>query len=190
MTDEADVDEGDIPSRRGDLLDMLRSAPIARLTRYSWSPKEVVAAEKLRPELVFSHTAGPLLITLASGLSIGAASQPSLMSVVLWHDRPPGLGSDPELYPIEADDPRFSESDFGQMLGQRPRTVSILERDPHNAKAQGLPREAGVLLTFDNAPNLVLSHGLHDDSDDFSVLLPKYVQASLWPQLHEFPIAL
>ena len=183
MTDE------DIPSRRQDLLRLIRGATVVRLTRCSWSPKEKVAQEDdLPPSRVFSRTAGPLLITLDSGLVIGAASQPSLISVTLWLDRPPFASSDPELHPIEADDPVYSDPVFAQMLGKRVAGIAILTRDPENAKWEDRPREVGLLLGFDGAPELLLSHGLHDNSDDFSVLLRNDVSPSLWPRLHEAPV--
>lgn len=176
----------DIPSRRLDLLTSIRGALVVRMTRYSWSPAEAAALEyDLRPELVFSRTAGPLLITLESGVAIGAASQPSLISVTLWRDEPPGTSSDPELHGIEADDPKFSEPGFAQMLGKRVTEISILTRDPENAKWVDRPREVGVVLAFDGAPDLLLSHGLHDNSDDFSVLMRKDLNPSLLPRLHE-----
>jgi hypothetical protein len=190
MADLTTMTEEDIPSRRQDLLISLRSAPIARMTRYSWSPKETVGREdNLRSELVFSRTAGPLLITLESGLVIAASSQPSLISVTLWLDQPPRISSDPELHPIEANDPQFSEPGFAQMLGKRAGAVAILTRDAENAKWESRPREVGVLLRFEGAPDLILSHGLHDNSDDFSVLMHKDVSPSLWPRLHEVHIA-
>jgi len=190
MTDLTVMTEEDIPSRRQDLLISMRSGPIVRMTRYSWYPKEaVISQDNLRPDFVFSRAAGPLLITLESGLVIGASSQPSLMSVTLWLDHPPRTSSDPELHPIEANDPQFSEPGFAQMLGKRADAIVILTRDAENAKWESRPREVGVLLSFEGAPELILSHGLHDNSDDFAVLMRKDVSSSLWPRLHEVRIA-
>lgn len=142
----------------------------------------------LPPDQVFSRTAGPLLITLKSGLVIGAASQPSLISVTLWIDDG-STGSDAELYAMEADDARYNEPGFAQMLGKRVTAVAILTREPKNAKWENCPREVGVLITLDGAPELILSHGPHDDSDDFSVVMRKDVKLSLWPRLHEVQVA-
>src|SRR2546430_15037800 len=100
----------DIPSRRRDLLTSMRGARVTRMTRCSWSPKHTVARESnIAPELVFSRTAGPLLVTLESGLVIGVASQPSLVSVTLWRGQPPYSSGGSELHPIEAEDPGFTE---------------------------------------------------------------------------------
>lgn len=179
----------DIPSRQQDLLKVVRGASVTRMTRYSWSPKQTAAIERaIRPELVFSRTAGPLLITLENGVVIGAASQPSLISVTLWRDEPPHTRCDPELDAIEADDPYFSEAGFARMLGKRVMAVGILTRDPENAKWEPLPREVGVVLMFENAPEAILAHGLHDNSDDFAVLMRNDVDPSLWPRLHEVQI--
>lgn len=126
---------------------------------------------------------------METGLVIGAASQPSLISVTLWLDEPPYTHSDPELHTIEADDPEFSEPEFAQMLGKRITGITILTRDPENAKWEDRPREAGVLITFEGAPDLLLSHGLHDNSDDFSVLTRKDVDSAMWSRLHEHPLS-
>jgi len=48
-----------------------------------------------------------------------------------------------------------------------------------------LPCEAGVVLHFDNGGELILSHGLHDDSDVFSVIARDQIRPSLLPQLSE-----
>lgn len=186
--DPAMMTTEDIPSRRRALLIAIRSAPVARLTRYSWYPKETVVEDGLPRQLAFSRTAGPLLITLESGPVIGVASQPALISVTLWLEEALRTSSDPELHPIEADDPQFSEPEFAQMLGKRVTSIAVLTREPENARWQERPREVGVLLTFEGAPDLILSHGLHDNSDDFSVLLHKDVAPSLWPRLHEVRI--
>ena len=181
--------EEDIPSRRLNLLRSIRGLSVVRLTRYCWAPKEALAFENdLRPELVFSHAAGPLLMTLESGIVIGAASQSSLISVTLWIDDG-STASDKELHAVEADDARFSEPGFAQMLGRRVAAIAILTREPKNAKWEDRPREVGVLITLESAPELILSHGLHDDSDDFSVLMRKDVKPSLWPRLHEVRVA-
>lgn len=181
--------EEDIPSRRLDLLRSLRGASIARLTRYCWAPKGMLVLENsLPPDQVFSRAAGPLLITLESGLVIGAGSQPALISVTLWIGNDL-IRSDTELQAVEADDARCSEPEFAQMLGQRVTAVAILTREPENAKWENCPREVGVLITLAGAPELILSHGLHDDSDDFSVLMRKDVRPSLWPRLHEVRVA-
>lgn len=189
MRDPNTMIEEDIPSRRRDVIAALRRDAIVRLTRYSWSPAETVAREdQLRPELVFSRTAGPLLITLDSGLVIGAGSQPSLISVTLWFERTPRTSCDPELHAIEADDPQYSEPGFAQMLGKHAVAAALLIREPEGASWESRPREAGLAVSFRGAPDLILSHGLHDDSDDFSVVTREGVLASLWPRLRELRI--
>jgi len=159
------------------------------MTRHSWLPVPTAGdAQELAPELAFSRTAGPLLITLDSGAVIGAASQPSLISVTLWLDRLQ-RGSDTGLHMIEADDQHFSQARFARMLGKRVASIAILVRSPENVKWRDRPRQAGVILGLDGAADLVLSHGLHDDSDDFSVVTRDDVKPSLWPRLQEVPFS-
>ncbi|TMQ15664.1 MAG: hypothetical protein E6J90_05715 [Deltaproteobacteria bacterium] len=176
-----------IPSQLRELLLSIRNASIARLTRYSWLAKEAAArGGDLPANLVFSGTSGPLIIALQSGPVIGVASQPSLISVTLWLERE--AGSDPDVHAVEADDPHFSRPEFAQMIGRRVTDISILVRDAQNALWESCPREVGVLLAIEDAPDLLLSHGLHDDSDDFSVLLREDVRSTLWPQLREMRV--
>jgi hypothetical protein len=156
------------------------------LTRYSWDvPGDDGDAQ------TFSLTAGPLLITLDSGWVIGAASQPSSMSVTLWLEREGhGRGAgrtldDPDLYPIEADDPRLSTPEMAALLRRRIESLTLLRREAVKAKWEALPREVGLVLHVEGGGELILGHGLHDQSDDFAVLLRRQILPALLPQLQE-----
>ena len=47
------------------------------------------------------------------------------------------------------------------------------------------PRDAGLVIACDDGGPLMPSHGLHDASDDFSVLVPRLVAPALLPELEE-----
>jgi len=172
----------DIPSRRLELLAALRSSPVVRMTRHPWSQSSTLEGGP-RPELVFSRAPGPLFITLESGLVIGASSQPSLISVTLWLAS--ALDRTEAHLAVEAGDPMLSEPRFARLLGRRAASITVLVRQPENAKWEARPREVGVVVGFDGAREIILAHGLHDDSDDFAVLQRDDVEPSLWPRLHE-----
>jgi len=183
----------DVPSREKDLLASLLGATVTALVRYSWNaPQEVVEEDHLAPELVFSLTAGPLLITIDSGRVVGFASQPSLISTTVWLEKESGgvggaqevLG-DAELHPIDARDPIYTREQIRRLPGSRIVSIHIMKRAPKNALWVGLPCEVAVVLQFDTHAELILAHGLHDDSDDFSVITREQIKPSLVPQLHE-----
>ncbi|RRJ67452.1 hypothetical protein EHV15_06945 [Paenibacillus oralis] len=111
-----------------------------------------------------------------SGLVIGAASDPSQNSVILWVERDDTgyitkepIENDPELYAISALDKQYSNSYWTQIVGQKIRMVNIIKRNPQNALLAELPNEVGVEIVMDNGEKFILSYGLHNNSDDFSV---------------------
>ncbi|WP_439624851.1 hypothetical protein [Gemmata sp.] len=181
-----------IPSSKLELLRTIVGGVVTSLTRYSWSPPDEAVSEwNIDPEkLAFSLTAGPLLIELGDGTRIGAASDPSLISVILWaerdrggREREPRLADDDELHPIPATDERYAPAAIRKLIGLKIEAVRILKRQPELAKWEAYPCEAGVLIEFAGGGKILLSHGLHDDSDDFSVITPGQVKSSLVARL-------
>ena len=116
------------------------------------------------------------------------------MSVTLWLERDgDGRGAartldDPELYPIEADDLRLSMPEISAVLGRRIESLTLLRREPVKAKWEPLPREVGLVLHLEGGSELILAHGLHDQSDDFAVLLRRQILPVLLPELREAPL--
>ena len=167
---------------------------MTQLTRYSWWPPEEATGElDVPPSSVFSLTAGPLLATFDSGLTLGFGSQPSLMSVTVWLEKEAGgsggeIAGDPELHPVDATDPIYSGEPFRDMIRRRVQSISIIKRRAARATSAALPREVGLVLHFDNGSELIASHGLHDDSDDFSVITRDQISAKLRDQLDELPL--
>jgi hypothetical protein len=187
-------DPEDVPSRKLDLLRSLEGAKVASLVRYSWWPAEEAARELAIPRSsVFSLTGGPLLVKLDSGTVIGAASQPSTASVTIWLERDQegndrsgfGINEDDELTAIDAGDPVYSDESIRTLPGRRVISVHIVKRRPPNTLWQGLPCEVGILLAFESAGELLLSHGLHNSSDDFSVITRSQIDPSLKGELFE-----
>lgn len=131
---------------------------------------------EIAEEEVFSLTAGPVLMYFQSGLVIGATSDTGYIT-----DEP--IENDTELYSISALDKQYSNSYWGQIVGHSIKTVSIIKRDPQNALLAELPNEVGVEMVMDNGKKFILSHGLHNNADDFSVITESYIDRSLLENL-------
>lgn len=185
-----------IPSRQRELIGRLEGAAICRLCRYSWwPPAEAAATCNILQSLVFSYTAGPLLIDLDTGEIIGISSDPSNVSVTVWLEQDSAgerrknnsILDDNELVAIAACDPVYSTVEICGIVGQRICSIDVILRQPDNEKWKGRPCEAGIRIIVEDGRELILSHGLHDDSDDFSVILKSQIDPRLWPFLRFVP---
>lgn len=185
-------DEADIPSRREAPLRRTIGPVLDRMVRYSWWPgHEASIKTAIAPARVFSLTGGPLLLYFDTGLVLGAASKPAINSVEVWVEKgeaeisagPSSIESDGRLFPIAADDPIYSELFWGSLHGQRVAQITLLKRQPPTVKYERLPNEVGLVLGFHGGARLVLSHGLHNASDDFSVIRPEQISPSLIGEL-------
>jgi hypothetical protein len=186
--------EKNLPSNNLAILTTLKCSKVSKLTRYSWwTPEESAKECEIPQPSVFCLTAGPILITLESGLVIGFASFPGLASVTMWieetdeskRDKTTSVTDDNELYPIDAVDPIYSNELIGQLIGKKIVAIKVLQRDKGTSRMQALPREYGVILEFDNGSELVMSHGLHDNSDTFSVIFRNQIQPDIVKDLRE-----
>src|SRR5665213_1157152 len=158
--------EEDVPSNKKELLAKLVGATVAELVRYSWWPAAESAKECNIPNgSVFSLTAGPLLLTLQSGLAVSVFSIPQLISVVVTVERDesgrivddnPVTGDD-ELYPVSATDSVYSSDDFGRFVGKRIASIHLLQRAAEEPGWSYRPREVGVVLAFDGGGELILA---------------------------------
>ncbi len=164
----------DIPSRLIDLVNSLKGRKLVRLIRYSWEPeKKAIEEYGLAKEEVFSLTAGPLLMYFDDGLVVGSSSNPSRNSVVLWVEKNEAgrfidrLSEDSEeLFAIDSKD-QYSWNDY---LNKKIDSLKIIKGKMTGVKMEYLPNEVGLLVSFEGGLEFILSHGLHDGSDDFSVI--------------------
>jgi len=186
--------EENIPTKQKEIILKLLNQKISKIIRYSWDTPAYMVDEWDIPEpYVFNLTDGPLLITLETGLVIGFASQPSLASVTVWieetengkSEKDEKTADDDELYPIDVRDSVYSPKEFHSIIGQEIVDIKLLKRIPENALFEGLPGEVGLLIKFKNNTEMVLSHGLHDNSDGFSVLLKSQILPEILLQLTE-----
>ena len=178
-----------VPSDLQELLKIIPGSRLEHLVRYSWFPlEEAVSDYNIREEDIFSLTAGPVAIHFESGLVIGASSNPGKNSVVLWVeknelgemvDNP--LDKDHELFPFDAKE----GSNMVFALGKRIAAVRVLHRKSSNVIMQELPSEVGLVFDIVSGEQIVLSHGLHNNSDDFSVITPDQISSDLVVELDE-----
>jgi hypothetical protein len=176
------------PSLCSGLLKDFLGQKVVQLVRYSWWPKEDVSLEcEICDELAFSLTAGPLAVTFETGNVLGVASAPSLNSVILWldHIKDVPLSKNLDLFPINCDDKVYSKYFWKECLGLTLINISILKRQTMNAIQEDLPSEVGLSFIFENNIKFIASHGLHDESDDFSVLHSSQIMSSIAKDLEE-----
>lgn len=187
-----DVTHSPAPSSASfDLLNTLIGVKIIDLVRYSWWPSDEVAAEcDIREDQAFSLTAGPLGIVFENGRILGLASDPAMNSVVVWDEGARrsissniALDQDDELFPISAKDEVYSTPFWKQVIGSTVAQLTILKRSTMSAKESELPSELGLRFQMRNGLVFIASHGLHNGSDDFSVL-----EESQLNSMYELPL--
>lgn len=182
----------DVPSKRIDLLNNLIGLTLNKLIRYSWWNGEKNITELgIKPNQVFSNCGGPVLCHFNTGLIIGASSDSSRSSIIIWVEKnelgdvcDDSIEEDTEYVPISAEDNQFSDGVWKQVLGKKISNVQILKRIPKNIKYADLENEVGLLITMENEMRFVLSHGLHDNSGDFSVILEQQINSDILQQLY------
>ena len=187
----------DIPSEKLSLLSKIKGSKIIKLVRYStltYSESERVY--KIPNSLLFRLTSGPLLIILESGLKIGFASLPEKVSVTLWVEETEegdksneySIVDDDELIEIDCCNPKYSEESLCKLRNKRISEVRIIKRTPKSQKLACYPCESGIVLEFEEGLELILSHGLHDDSDDFAIIYREEIMPLFIEQIQEIPI--
>ncbi|MFJ4143001.1 hypothetical protein [Pseudomonas sp. NPDC089734] len=182
-----------VPSVAIEFLRRLTGKQVAKLVRYSWWPASEVSAQcGIEDELAFSLTAGPLAVYFEGGIILGFSSDPSLNSVIVWDEaarganqNPSSLGSDEELFAI-SEYGRFSTVFWKQLVGCCVIGVTILKHRQMSAKELQCPSEVGLRFSLSGGKSFIISHGLHDNSDDFSVLEEYQLNAV---ELEEIPIS-
>lgn len=182
-----------VPSKASDYLRGFLGKRVSRLVRYSWWPAEEVASQcGIRDDQAFSLTAGPLAIYFEDGAILGLASDSALNSVIVWDeaarrtsDSSRSLDADDELFAISDSGP-FASDGWQSFAGLSLSGLAILRRGAMSSKEQGRPSEVGLRFKFDRGASFIASHGLHDNSDDFSVLEESQLNGI---ELEEIPIS-
>lgn len=171
------------PLMAADYLKSFVGLRATRLVRYSWWPAEEAAVEcNVDRSAVFSLTAGPLSVQFESGEIMGVASDPAINSVIVWDESArchaslfSTLDQDEELFPISAQDELYASAFWREIVGSVLIELTVLKKRVMSAKEEGVPSELGLRFVFQNGKSFIASHGLHDGSDDFSVLEEKKI---------------
>jgi len=186
--------ESCIPTNVSDELRKLVGCKIMSIKRYSWwSPEDVVNDYGVAPKDVFSLTAGPAAIEMETGVVLGIASDPSLNSVVVWEEkdasgnflRDEPLDRDAELHEISSVDPIYSSFFWHRVVGFRIVKIKIIKRVYESIRVSQRPCEVGLSFLLDSGDVFLAAHGLHDDSDDFSLISESLIFPSLQESLRE-----
>ena len=80
-----------------------------------------------------------------------------------------------DTYNVNVLDPVYSNNAMRAFVGRRIRRFRLLQIATEYAAYEYRPREAGLVLGFQEGAELLLSHGLHDCTDDFSVITPDMI---------------
>ena len=184
------------PSLSKDLLSQFVGKKVVNLVRYSWWKKEDVPVEcGISKGESFSLTAGPLAVIFEDGSILGVASDAGINSVIVWLDRAIGqadtthtLNEDTELFPIKASDEVYSGHIWNKFCNRTLFSFSILKSKEMSALEAELPSELGLCFHFSNSDRFVASHGLHNGTDDFSVIVDSQINPFIREKLEELPL--
>lgn len=175
------MSEVQVPSASFELLRDMMTKRIDKLIRYSWWPAEesVVKANINSSNEVFSLTAGALAIVFEDGYVVGVSSDPTLSSVILWADEKDNksLTSDEslreieELFPVLNTDPIYSKKIWADISQSIIVGYELLKYKNMNSIQLDRLSERGLRVLLNTGKSFILSHGMHNYSDDFSVIM-------------------
>ncbi|MBD2768908.1 hypothetical protein IC235_13520 [Hymenobacter sp. BT664] len=186
--------EEDVPSQKLHLINQIKSHKISRLVRYStWSPEKAIRVHGIPHSSLFRLINGPLLMTLESGLTIGFASLPELVSIIVWveetesgeHGDEGLISEDSTLFPIDSYDPTYSENLIGQLIGKQVVRVKLIKRSPKSVRVASRPCEVGLVFELEGGFEFILSHGLHNCSDDFAIIYRQEIDPYFQKEIQE-----
>lgn len=177
MTDY-NIFEPDIVSRKEGLIRSVLNSKVNQLIRYGLEPKEDFSKVYGHDEkMAFSLSEGALVIEFENGTSLGFNSDEEIYSVITWAERCEGqyrfeqLKNAADLFPIKADDMKYSTEFFAELVNKTIVRYEILKLEPWSPTYYALPREVGLVLVFSNKSQIIVSHQLTKQvPDNFTVL--------------------
>ena len=175
---DINVYEPDIVSNKEELIRSVLNSKVKQLIRYGLEPKEDFPKEYgLDEKMAFSLSEGSLVIEFENGTSLGFNSDEEICSVIIWAERyerqykPEQLRSAEDLFPIKADDMKYSTEFFANLINKTLIGFEIIKLEPYSPIYYALPREVGLVLIFSNNSQMIISHQLTKQvSHDFTVL--------------------
>lgn len=185
-----------IPSSQKSLLQGFIGLKIKSMTRFLYDvPESIPVIYGIPAELVFSHFSALLLLILSDDRRFGLQVDTELASVVIKPfsgeeaSDESAFFNDAHYTAVDSGDAAYSEDKFAAALHSEITGVHIYTRSPKNAKLKTRPREAGLGLELANGTECIFSCGLHDGSDDFSVIFRSDIPAEVFVQLQIAQIA-
>lgn len=127
---------------------------IVRASRLSYAPAEK-AYEKLHEDYgiarsdLFADTDGGLDLWFEDGKGLGILSDDSAMSLHVDRLHPGDLPGDDE-YPIECDDPVYSNDYWRQLKGAVVRDIIVHRGSMKISRSEGRPNQRGLSFKLDN----------------------------------------
>ncbi len=194
MTEYNKYFQEDVPSKRLNILSTIKTCKISKLVRYSrHPPEESLKIYDIPQSSLFRLTAGPLLMTLESGLTLGFASLPEKVSITVWieetesgeHGNEMLITEDNELFPIDSCDKIYGDKKIGELIGKQVIALKIIKRESQSYRLASRPCEVGLIFKFSGGSELILSHGLHNGSDDFAVIYRHEILPDFLDKIHE-----
>lgn len=194
-------DDPALPSRQIELLRSLRRSVVVRMERFAlFQPTSPENTEiwGIPPDQYFSRCGGLMLFTIQTGMEVRACSNPWLMSVQISVEKTEDgvvvsedpLRGDADYYHIDALDPIYSNDAMRSFVGKRIETFRVFRLVSEYAAYEDRPCEAALAVIFVDGSELVLSQGLHNNSDDFSVITHDMIDPRMRSRLIELPLDL
>ncbi len=194
----------DTLSERIELIKKLINHRVTDLKRYSLERPDYVAKEiEERFYLssleamssVFRRTSGPILLTLDSGMIFGFGSIESEGSVSVWVERDENgtcseeasILNDDKLYPIDASDTVYSEKIVQELLWKKISSAKIL-RNEDLYSIMGVDATVGLSLVFENGQEIIISHNISSNIDDFAIIFRHEIKTEIVERLQEFSL--
>jgi hypothetical protein len=183
------------PLSAGELLTSRIGKRMTSFVRYSFEPKEQYAAavDGVPEDSLFSMSmdCGPLSMGFEDGIVIVLGTAFSSNSVILARDGTgpaPALKDDPSLFPIDARDPRYSKSKFGDHIGLRLDAISVFKPRSVDVMFSSLPNEIGLRFFFEDGSQLVFGCGLDKMVSAPTIVSFDEIEPSILDNYIEIPI--
>ena len=183
----------DMPSNLKSLLAGLVGRKLINIIKFNDIPEqELIDNYYMEPDEFFPQALGPTLFYFEDGLVMGGVSDSRKNTVFMWVEKNEDgeycewlQEEDEEAIPFYAKD--FDE--WKIYLNQVVKSVTIIKEIPDSdSRKLDLPNERGVLIEFESGISFIMSHGLHDCSDDGSLTKLKDINPYFEGRLEFIPI--
>jgi hypothetical protein len=178
--------EPHLPSENLGLFDLFINKSIINITRLSWHSLEECRKEYGSDyDKLFSRVSGEIWVEIENNSILACRTEPSQRAVYVWLEkdefnnsrlRPKSLDEmnrinlydkfymEKSIFPFNAKDEAFTNTYWHTFIGSIIDSIHIIYDDNIELEQKGL------LLVCSNGSELFMTHGLHDNSDDTSLI--------------------